>query len=108
MEKDKKSILPLSGKEEKTKKQVVKTTIVGGQPPGNTRPLQEIPIGIEQLLAMAAVDDEFASVLLENRQAAIDSSGVDLTQTEKQILSVIDKPALRQMIENVRGKIPVK
>jgi hypothetical protein len=87
-------------------KRPVKTTIVGGQPPGNERPLQNIPVGIEQILAMAAVDDEFAKALLENREAAIKASGVDLTDTETKILLSIQNDSLRQMIENVRGRIP--
>ncbi|TET35909.1 MAG: twin-arginine translocation signal domain-containing protein [Planctomycetota bacterium] len=105
---EKKSILPLSGREETARKQAVRTTIVGGQPPGNERPLQQIPIGIEQILAMAAVDDKFAAALLENREAAMKASGVEVTATEKGILTVIDNAALRQMIENVRGRIPVR
>ena len=45
-------------------KQAVKTTIVGGQPSGKNRPIARIPVGIEQLLAMASVNDEFAAALL--------------------------------------------
>ncbi|MHC4661991.1 MAG: hypothetical protein ACYS8W_09920 [Planctomycetota bacterium] len=106
--KKKKSILPLSGKEENMKKQAVKTTIVGGQPPGNERPLQKVPVGIEQLLAMAAVDNEFAAALMNDHESATAASGVELTQTEKGILSSIPAPALKQMIGNVRGRIPAK
>jgi hypothetical protein len=105
---EKKSILPLSGKEEDTRQQAVRTTIVGGQPPGNNRPMQKIPVGIEQILAMAAVDDKFAAALLENREAALVASGVEITATEKVILATIETPALGQMIGNVRGRIPVK
>ncbi|MHC4661993.1 MAG: Os1348 family NHLP clan protein [Planctomycetota bacterium] len=68
----------------------------------------EISNGIEQVLAMAAVDEKFASTLLDNREAAAKASGVELTPTEKQILLSIEKDALKQMIENVRGRIPAK
>lgn len=103
----KKSILPLSGKEKVVKKQVVKTTIVGGQPPGNERPLQEIPVGIEEVLAMAAVDDRFASSLYADRESAMAASGVSLTATEKMILSSIERPALAQMVSSFKTRLPV-
>ncbi|MHC4661994.1 MAG: twin-arginine translocation signal domain-containing protein [Planctomycetota bacterium] len=104
----KKSILPLSGIEKHPKKQAVKTTIVGAQPPRNERPMQNIPVGIEQLLAMAAVDNEFAAALMNDHESAIAASEVELTETEKGILSSIPAPALKQMIGNVRGRIPLK
>ena len=37
----------------------VRTTIVGGRPPGNGKPLGPIPRGIEVLVKKAAVDPEF-------------------------------------------------
>ena len=95
-----KSLLPLSAK------QAVKTTIVGGQPPGNDRPMQTIPVGIEQIMGMAAVHEEFKAILLNDRLRAIEQSGVELTPTEKGILQAIDPSTLGQMIDSVQGKIP--
>lgn len=102
-----KSILPLSGEKSK-KKKAVKTTIVGGQPPGNERDMQTIPTGIEELLAMAAVDDKFAAALIENREKAIASSGVQLTPTEKSVVVATSDEALRQMIGNIENRIPAR
>lgn len=93
----KRSILPLSGKT----KDAVKTTIVGGQPPGNDRQQQPVPVGIEELLTLAAVDDELARVLVEDRSAIIDTGAVSLTSTERSILASIDADSLSRMVARV-------
>jgi len=98
------SILPLSSGGEN--KQAVKTTIVGGQPPGNQRPLPPIPLGIEHLLSMAAVDPRFGQALLQQREQAIKASGVRLSATEHGILGAVDPDALQQMIHSVHQGIP--
>jgi len=87
-------------------KRAVKTTIVGGQPPGNERPLPPIPVGIEEVLGMASVNDEFAQALYSDRSAAVQASGVELTATEHGILGAIDDGSLRQMVGNVEGAVP--
>ncbi len=104
-EKRDKSLLPLSGKHQGDK-QAVKTTIVGGQPPGNDRAMQPVPVGIEQLMAMAAVDPDFAEALYVDQESAVAASGVELTATERGILAATPEPALRQMVGNVGGAIP--
>ncbi len=98
------SILPLSGADEG--KRAVKTTIVGGQPPGNQRPMQPVPVGLEQLMAMAAVSDEFSDALSEDREAALEASGVELTSTERAILGSVDDDALQRMVAGVGMGIP--
>ena len=87
-------------------KQAVKTTIVGGQPPGNDRSLPPIPVGIEDLIGMAAVNGEFATALYEDRAAAITAGGVELTATERGILAAIDDAMLAQMVANVERGVP--
>lgn len=87
-------------------KKAAKTTIVGGQPPGNERRLPTIPVGIEQLLAMAAVNDGFAAALRRDRQQAVRASGVQLSATEAGILAAIDAAALEQMVARVENAIP--
>ena len=82
-------------------KQAAKRTIVGGQPPGNGRPLEQIPEGIEQVLALAAVDAEFARALHERREQALEGSGVLLTATERQVLQSVPPGALAQMVAKV-------
>lgn len=90
-------------KEKRGEKRAAKTTIVGGQPPGNQRDLPPIPVGMEELLSMAAVDDQFASALLQDRRRAIEASQVPLTPSEKAILTSIDNSMLDRMIACVDG-----
>lgn len=84
----------------------VKTTIVGGQPPGNSRDLDTVPVGLEELLGMAAVREEFAAALLAEPDAALAASGVDLTDTERAVLGALDGPQLEPMIDQVRQRLP--
>ena len=44
--------------------EAVRTTIVGGRPPGCGQPVGQIPRGIEVLVKKAAVDPEFKTLLL--------------------------------------------
>lgn len=83
-----------------------KTTIVGGQPPGNDRELATVPVGLEELLGMAAVDPEFAAALLTDPAAAVAASGLDLTPTEQAILGALDQAALVPMIVRVGQTLP--
>ena len=87
-------------------KRAVKTTIVGGQSQENRRPLPPIPIGIEQLLSIAAVSREFATALVRDRDAAIEAAALELTPTERRILSAVDDRALRRMIASAEGSVP--
>lgn len=89
------------------KKTAIKTTIVGGQPPGNERALDgSVSVGIEELLSMAAADEEFAGALLERREEALEASGVPLTASERAILGTVTPAALEQMIAGVRAMLP--
>jgi hypothetical protein len=67
-----------------------------------------IPDGIDQILAMAAVDRRFLEILLKNQDEAIKASGVVITETEKTILDSTDNAALGKMIERVGARIPQK
>jgi len=82
----------------RTDKRAAKTTIVGGQPPGNARELPPIPAGIEELLGLAAVEERFADLLYSDRTRALQLSGVGLSPTETGILSSVREPLLRKMI----------
>ena len=88
------------------KRTAIKTTIVGGQPPGNERTLQTVPVGIEQLIGMAAADPEFALALRERRDEAISAGRVTLTATELAILASIDSSTLQAMVDRMRGALP--
>ncbi len=50
--------------------EAVRTTIVGGRPPGSGQRLGPIPRGIEVLVRKASVDAEFRRVLLAERAQA--------------------------------------
>ena len=57
-------------------KRAAKMTIVGGQPEtSNARDLPPVPVGIEELLAMAAVDKRFAKSLEQDRERGWDRRG---------------------------------
>jgi len=67
-----------------------------------------IPNGIDNILAMAAVDDKFAVALLKDRPSAVKASGIELAETEKHVFAAVDNAALSQMIEKMRRRIPEK
>lgn len=87
-------------------KQAAKTTIVGGQPPGNQRLLTEVPVGLEQLLAMAAASEEFARALRADPDDAIAASGLRLTATERAVLGATPEPMVAKMIARVETLLP--
>jgi len=79
-------------------KPAVKTTIVGGRPPGSGKEAGAVPRGIEILLKKAAVDESFRKTLLSDRSNAADAIGLTLKPVETAMLKAIPKPALEQMI----------
>ncbi len=83
-----------------------KTTIVGGQPPGNSRDLATVPVGLEELLGMAAMDDEFAEALVTDPVQAVEASGVTLTSTEQTILRGLSRTTLEPMVARIRQHLP--
>ena len=62
--------------------------------------------GIEQLLAMAAADGRFAVALLEDRQRAVEASGVVLSRAQQAVLDSVGEEALRGMILGMAGTQP--
>ena len=87
-------------------KQAARTTIVGGQPPGNDRDLIEVPVGLETVMAMAAASDAFAQCLLADREGAVRASRVTLTATEHAILRATGDGILTKMITEVGQRQP--
>lgn len=80
----------------------VRTTIVGGQPPGNARPLGEVPIGMERLLGLAAVDDRLAAELERDPRSLAEECGITLEPTELSVLAATPPGALRGMLDGIR------
>lgn len=81
---------------------VVRTTIVGGRPPGSGQPLGSIPRGIEILVKKAAVDPEFKSVLLARRESAADEIGLELAPTEVMMLRAVPNEQLEAIVGRTR------
>ena len=78
--------------------QAVRTTIVGGRPPGSGQPLGAIPRGIEILVKKASVDPAFKALLLEKRAAAASQIGLPLEPAEAMMLAAVPHEQLRTII----------
>lgn len=77
----------------------VRTTIVGGRPPGSGQRVGPIPRGVEVLVKKAAVDAEFREVLLERRAAAAGEIGLELDPAEALMLAAVPADQLRAIIQ---------
>jgi hypothetical protein len=79
-------------------KDAVRTTIVGGRPPGSGRGHISVPRGIEVLVKKAAVDPEFRELLFEQRGAAAAAIDLELDPAENAMLNAIPQEQLAQII----------
>jgi hypothetical protein len=78
------------------------TTIVGGQPDGQRRqPVQSVPVGLEQVLVVAARDPAFAAELLADRGGAVKRRGFVLVESERLILAAAPERQLAAMIARI-------
>ena len=82
----------------------VRTTIVGGRPPGSGQPLGDIPRGIEVLVKKAAVDPHFSQLLLAKRAEAAEAIGLQLDPAEAAMLAAIPAEQLEAVI--ARTSVP--
>ena len=78
--------------------EAVRTTIVGGRPPGSGKPLGPIPRGIEVLVKKAAVDPEFKCLLLEKRGEAAKAIGLALEPAESLMLAAAPAAQIEAII----------
>ncbi len=78
--------------------EAVRTTIVGGRPPGSGQRVGEIPRGIEVLVKKAAVDARFKASLLARRAAAAEEIGLTLQPAEAMMLAVAPAEQLEAII----------
>ena len=83
-----------------------RTTIVGGRPPEAQGGLPPVPIGLERLLRLAAVDPAFGAELIARRVEVAAAAGVDLTRSEAAILAAIPAAQLEAMIARVPPPAP--
>jgi hypothetical protein len=76
----------------------VRTTIVGGRPPGSGKGLGEIPRGIEVLVKKASVDPDFKRLLLETRAEAAKEIELTLDPAEVAMLNGVPAEQLEAII----------
>ncbi len=90
--------------EHAAEQEAVRTTIVGGRPPGSGTRVGAIPRGVEVLLKKASVDPEFRKLLLEKRAEAARTIDLELTDAERDMLASIPAAQLEQIIRNTQVK----
>ena len=83
----------------KDEAEAVRTTIVGGRPPGSGRNNVPVPRGIEVLVKKASVDAEFRELLLMQRGKAAATIQLELDPAENAMLSVIPQEQLAQIVD---------
>jgi len=83
---------------QENEKEAVRTTIVGGRPPGSGRSNVAVPRGIEVLVKKAAVDPEFRELLFEERGAAAAAIELELDPAESAMLNAIPPEQLAQIV----------
>ena len=76
----------------------VKTTIVGGRPPGSGKAVGPIPRGIEVLIKKAAVDPGFKTLLLAKRDGAAKAIDLTLEAAEAMMLKATPRAQLEAII----------
>ena len=84
--------------------EAVRTTIVGGRPPGSGQKVGPIPRGIEILLRKASVDPAFKDLLLANRGGAAEAIGLKLEPGEALMLAAAPAAQLEAVI--ARTSVP--
>jgi hypothetical protein len=82
----------------------VRTTIVGGRPPGSGQSVGPIPRGIEVLVKKASVDPDFKGLLLERRAAAAETIGLALDAAEVMMLAAVPAAQLEAIV--ARTSVP--
>ncbi|OQB78540.1 MAG: hypothetical protein BWX88_05179 [Planctomycetes bacterium ADurb.Bin126] len=80
-------------------REAVRTTIVGGRPPGSGTSIGAIPRGIEVLVKKAAVDPAFRTLLLERRARSADAIALTLTPAEAAMLAAVPAEQLDAIID---------
>ena len=89
-------------RERPQEKDAVRTTIVGGRPPGSGKDVGPIPRGIEVLVKKASVDGEFKALLLEKRAEAARTIELDLEPAEAAMLDAVPAAQLEAIIANTQ------
>jgi len=88
----------VSQKSRPAEQPAVKTTIVGGRPPGPGKGVGEVPRGIEILVKKASVDADFKRLLLEKRAEAAKEIALALEPAETMMLNAVPAAQLEAII----------
>ncbi|UCE27639.1 MAG: hypothetical protein JSW52_02485 [Candidatus Coatesbacteria bacterium] len=86
----------------------VRTTIVGGRPPGPGKGVGSVPRGIEVLVKKAAVDPEFRAMLLSERSAGAAEIGLELSDAEAAMLDGVPETQLERIIANTTVSLKLR
>jgi len=82
--------------------EAVRTTIVGGRPPGGSANVGAIPRGVEVLVKKASVDPKFKKLLLETRAAAAEAIALVLEPAEAAMLDAVPEAQLEAIVANTK------
>ncbi len=82
-----------------TEQEAVRTTIVGGRPPGSGQGVGPIPRGIEVLVKKASIDPSFRELLFEKRAEAAAEIGLNLDAAEVMMLRAVPDEQLDAIIK---------
>ena len=95
-------------KARKDEAEAVRTTIVGGRPPGSGRNNVPVPRGIEVLVKKASVDAEFRELLLKQRGKAAAAIQLDLDPAEDAMISAIPQEQLARTVDQTTVPMELK
>ncbi|HEY3323430.1 MAG TPA: hypothetical protein VGP72_23450 [Planctomycetota bacterium] len=88
----------MPARDKPSEKEAVRTTIVGGRPPGCGTEIGTVPRGIEILIKKASVDPDFKRRLLESRAEAAGVIGLKLEPSEALMLGAVPAAQLEAII----------
>jgi hypothetical protein len=80
----------------------VRTTIVGGRPPGGGANVGDVPRGVEVLIKKAAVDPKFKKLLLGKRAEAAEAIALKLEPAEAAMLNAVPESQLKAIVANTK------
>ncbi len=80
----------------------VRTTIVGGRPPGGGANVGDVPRNVDVLLKKAAVDPKFKKMLLEKRAGAAEAIALKLEPAEVAMLSAVPAKQLEAIVAKTK------
>jgi len=82
--------------------EAVRTTIVGGRPPGGGANVGDVPRGVEVLIKKAAVDPKFKKLLLGKRAEAAEAIALKLEPAEAAMLNAVPETQLDAIVANTK------